>query len=153
MEAICSSETSILTRVAWCHIPEGGIIQFDVISEVLMVVGCSTVCSGALEWHIQDESAMFMCAILFFCHRETEEAAPINESKNKSVLKKAFSTSSIPNKVESSSSIAAEDIDKDDKGDPFLLPEYVNDIYAYLRELEVRKLFRIQKEKNKFRGP
>jgi hypothetical protein len=34
--------------------------------------------------------------------------------------------------------IGVEDIDKDDKGDPFLVPEYVNDIYAYLRELEVR---------------
>jgi hypothetical protein len=82
---------------------------------------------------------MSTCATLFVCHRATEEPAPVSEtSKTKSVLKKAFSTSSIPNKVASSSSVAAEDIDKDDKGDPFLLPEYVNDIYAYLRELEVR---------------
>lgn len=76
---------------------------------------------------------------MFFCHREAEEPAHvIKSSRSKSALKKAFSTSSIPNEVTSSSSIPVEDIDKDDKGDPFLLPEYVNDIYAYLREVEVR---------------
>jgi hypothetical protein len=79
------------------------------------------------------------CATLFFCHRGAEEPVPVIRSlRSKSALKKAFSTSSIPNEVTSSSSIPVEDIDKDDKGDPFLLPEYVNDIYAYLREVEVR---------------
>jgi hypothetical protein len=79
------------------------------------------------------------CATSFVCHRKTEEPAPVSETwKSKSVFKKALSTSSIPNKVASSSSVAVEDIDKDDNGDQFLLPEYVNDIYAYLRELEVR---------------
>jgi hypothetical protein len=53
------------------------------------------------------------------------------------VLKKAFSTSSIPKEVTDCNVIGVEDIDKDDKGDPFLVPEYVNDIYAYLREVEV----------------
>jgi hypothetical protein len=81
---------------------------------------------------------MFTCATWFFCHRDIEERTPVIETlKSKSVLKKAFSTSSIPNKVGSSSSVAVEDIDKDDNGDPFLLPEYVNDIYVYLREVEV----------------
>jgi hypothetical protein len=82
---------------------------------------------------------LYGCAALFFCHREAEEPVLITKSlRSKSALKKAFSTSSIPNEVTSSSSIPVEDIDKDDKGDPFLLPEYVNDIYAYLREVEVR---------------
>lgn len=58
--------------------------------------------------------------------------------ENKPRLKKSFSTSSIPKEITSSSSVGVEDIDRDDKGDPFLLPEYVNDIYAYLREMEVR---------------
>lgn len=57
--------------------------------------------------------------------------------KSKPTLKKSFSTSSIPKEVTSSSLISVEDIDRD-KGDPFLIPEYVNDIYAYLREVEVR---------------
>lgn len=29
------------------------------------------------------------------------------------------------------------DIDKEDAGKPFLVPEYANEIYTYLRELEV----------------
>jgi hypothetical protein len=58
--------------------------------------------------------------------------------KNKLTLKKSSSRSSIPKEITSSSLIGAEDIDRDDRGDPFVLPEYVNDIYAYLRELEVR---------------
>lgn len=29
------------------------------------------------------------------------------------------------------------DIDKDDEGKPFLVPEYANEIYSYLRQLEV----------------
>ena len=58
--------------------------------------------------------------------------------KNKLALKKSFSTSSIPKEITNSSLLGVEDLDRDDKGDPFLLPEYVNDIYAYLRDLEVR---------------
>lgn len=54
------------------------------------------------------------------------------------MLKKAFSTSSIPKEIANSSVIGVEDIDRDDKGDPFVVAEYVNDIYAYLREVEVR---------------
>jgi hypothetical protein len=83
---------------------------------------------------------------LFFCHREAEDPIPISKaSRSKPELRKALSTSSISNEVTSSSLIAVEDIDKDDKGDPFLLPEYVNDIYAYLREVEVRTRFWIHK--------
>ncbi|PNF33095.1 G2/mitotic-specific cyclin-B [Cryptotermes secundus] len=67
-----------------------------------------------------------------------EAVLAIKSSKSQTPLKKAFSTSSIPNEVTSSSLIPVEDIDKDDKGDPFLLPEYVNDIYAYLREVEAK---------------
>lgn len=71
--------------------------------------------------------------------KEAEDPVLISKSlRSKSELKKAFSTSSIPNEVTSSSLIPVEDIDKDDKGDPFLLPEYVSDIYAYLREVEAK---------------
>jgi hypothetical protein len=31
MEAICSSETSVLTRATWHHIPEDSILQFMII--------------------------------------------------------------------------------------------------------------------------
>jgi hypothetical protein len=80
-----------------------------------------------------------LCVTLFFCYRGVEEPVPISKTlRSKSTLKKAFSTSSIPKEVVSSSLVAVEDIDKDDNGDPFLVPEYVNDIYAYLREVEVR---------------
>lgn len=76
---------------------------------------------------------------LFFCCRGKEEPVPDTVTlKNKPTLKKSFSTSSIPKEIASSSLSGVEDIDKDDRGDPFLLPEYVNDIYAYLRDLEVR---------------
>jgi hypothetical protein len=57
---------------------------------------------------------------------------------HKPALRKSFSTSSIPKEITSSDTIGVEDIDRDDKGDPFLLAEYVNDIYVYLRDLEVR---------------
>ena len=36
----------------------------------------------------------------------------------------------------------AEDIDKDDVGNPQMLPEYVNEIYAYMRILEQRQAVR-----------
>jgi hypothetical protein len=74
-----------------------------------------------LEAHVQDkESASYGCATLFFCHRGAEEPVlAVESSKRQTALKKAFSTSSIPNEVASSSSIPVEDIDKDDKGDPF----------------------------------
>lgn len=76
---------------------------------------------------------------LFFCCREKEELVPaIVTAKNKSTLRRSFSTSSLPNEFTSSVSIGVENIDRVDKGDPFLLPEYVNDIYVYLRDLEVR---------------
>ena len=76
---------------------------------------------------------------LLFCCREKEEPFPSSVTvKNKPTLKKSFSTSSIPKEITSSSLIGVEDIDRDDNGDPFLLPEYVNDIYSYLRDLEVR---------------
>ena len=76
---------------------------------------------------------------LFLCCREKEDPLPAHVAlKNKQTLKKSFSTSSIPKEISSSSTVGIEDIDRDDKGDPFLLPEYVNDIYAYLRDLEVR---------------
>ena len=66
-----------------------------------------------------------------------KEGPPITSSKNISVrarppLKKA----DIPSRKESSDHV--EDIDKEDKEDIFLLGEYVNDIYDYLREIEVR---------------
>jgi hypothetical protein len=73
---------------------------------------------------------------LFFCFREKEVPAT-KAVKSKPTLKKSFSTSSIPKELTSSSLVGVEDIDRD-KGDPFLVPEYVNDIYAYLREVEVR---------------
>jgi len=76
---------------------------------------------------------------IFFCCREKEETIPATVTmKNKLALKKSFSTSSIPKEITNSSLLGVEDLDRDDKGDPFLLPEYVNDIYAYLRDLEVR---------------
>jgi len=76
---------------------------------------------------------------LFFCCREKEAPVPATVTvKNKPTLKKSFSTSSIPKEIINFSSVGVEDIDRDDKGDPFLLPEYINDIYAYLRDLEVR---------------
>lgn len=76
---------------------------------------------------------------IIFCCREKEEPVPATTAmENKPRLKKSFSTSSIPKEITSSISVGVEDIDRDDKGDPFLLPEYVNDIYAYLREMEVR---------------
>jgi len=76
---------------------------------------------------------------LFFYCREKEEPVPdIVTVKNKPTLRKSLSTSSIPREITSSSSVGVEDIDRDDRGDPFLLPDYVNDIYAYLRDLEVR---------------
>ena len=58
--------------------------------------------------------------------------------RRKPKLKRSFSTSSMLYVIASSDSIGVEYIDRDDKGDPFFLPEYVNEIYAYLRELEVR---------------
>ncbi|KDR12455.1 G2/mitotic-specific cyclin-B [Zootermopsis nevadensis] len=71
--------------------------------------------------------------------KQKEEPLPVSKLiRNKSLLKKSFSTSSIPKEVANSNLIGVEDIDKDDKGDPVLVPEYVNDIYAYLREVEVK---------------
>jgi hypothetical protein len=71
--------------------------------------------------------------------KEKEEPIPSTATlRNKPALKKSFSTSSIPKDITNFSSAGAEDIDRDDKGDPFLLPEYVNDIYAYLRDLETK---------------
>ena len=58
--------------------------------------------------------------------------------RKKSKLRKSFRTSSIPKEITSFSLIGVEDIDMCDKGNLFLLPEHVNDIYAYLRDLEVR---------------
>jgi hypothetical protein len=58
--------------------------------------------------------------------------------RKKPKLRRSCSTSSIPNEISSYSSIDVEDIDRDDKGNPFLLTEYVNDIYAYVRKFEER---------------
>jgi hypothetical protein len=76
---------------------------------------------------------------ILFCCREKEEKIPAAVTTiNKPALKKSFSTSSITKEIKNFSSAGVEDIDRDDKGDPFLLAEYVNDIYTYLRDLEVR---------------
>lgn len=69
---------------------------------------------------------------------QKEKEVPATKAvKSKPTLKKSFSTSSIPKELTSSSLVGVEDIDRD-KGDPFLVPEYVNDIYAYLREVEAK---------------
>lgn len=76
---------------------------------------------------------------LFFCCRGNEGPVHANVTvRKKGKLRISDSTSSIPEQITSSHSTDVEDIDREDNGDPFLLPEYVSDIYVNLRELEVR---------------